>query len=79
MLWYYIRRRVPIACWSYDSLDYARYPAGDLIAMAQRHPPRAGDIILMHDDSGAVLRFSEDDAAVWKDAGYVFEALRLHA
>jgi len=79
MLWYYIRRRVPIACWSYDSLDYARYPAGDLIAMAQRHPPQVGDVILMHDDAALSHDFLETMLPAWKDAGYEFEALPFHA
>ena len=79
MLWHYVRGRVPIACWSYDSLDYTRYPASDLIAMAQRHPPRAGDVILLHDDAALSHDFLTTMLPAWKQAGYAFEALPLHA
>jgi peptidoglycan/xylan/chitin deacetylase (PgdA/CDA1 family) len=79
MLWFQMRRRLPITCWSYDSHDYARYPPGELIAMAQRHPPRPGDVILMHDDAALSHEFLRAMLPMWKEAGYVFEALPAHA
>jgi peptidoglycan-N-acetylglucosamine deacetylase len=51
-----IRRGRRIAYWSYDSLDYSQQPAAALIASAQKHPPRAGEVLLMHDDSGLSLQ-----------------------
>lgn len=79
ILWRAVRQRVPIACWSYDSLDYARHPADDLVAMAERHPPEAGDVILMHDDGPLAHDFLKAMLPAWKEAGYAFEALPLHA
>lgn len=67
----------PIVFWSYDSLDYRRGDSADVLAMMREQPPRAGDIVLMHDDgptAGVVL-----DALLpeWRAAGLVARALPM--
>jgi peptidoglycan/xylan/chitin deacetylase (PgdA/CDA1 family) len=79
MLWYFARHRIPLALWSYDSLDYARPGVEALVAMANRHPSRAGDLILMHDDDSLSLAWLRTMLPVWKAGGFSFEALPFHA
>lgn len=79
MLWHFARRRVPLALWSYDSLDYARPGVDTLLAMARRHPPRAGDCILMHDDDGLSLAWLRTMLPAWKADGFSFDVLPFHA
>jgi peptidoglycan/xylan/chitin deacetylase (PgdA/CDA1 family) len=71
-----IRRGRRIAYWSYDSLDYSQRSAEELIASARRHPPRAGEILLMHDDGGRSLHLLETMLPVWAADGFAFEPLR---
>lgn len=70
-----IRRGRRIAFWSYDSLDYSQRPAETLIDLARRHPPRAGDIVLMHDDGGLSLQMLETLLPLWQAEGFAFEPL----
>lgn len=79
MMVHFLRQRRRIAYWSYDSLDYSRRPAHELIELAQRHPPRAGDIILMHDDSAISMQVLERMIPQWKREGFRFDALRSEA
>ncbi|WP_345304206.1 polysaccharide deacetylase family protein [Lysobacter hankyongensis] len=71
-----VRRGRRIAYWSYDSLDYSQRSAEELIASARRHPPRAGEILLMHDDGGLSLRLLETMLPVWVGEGFAFEPLQ---
>lgn len=71
-----VRRGRRIAYWSYDSLDYSQRSAEELIASARRHPPRPGEILLMHDDGGLSLRLLEAMLPVWAGEGFAFEPLR---
>jgi peptidoglycan-N-acetylglucosamine deacetylase len=70
-----IRRGRRIAFWSYDSLDYSQRPAEALVEVARRHPPRAGDIVLMHDDGGLSLQMLETLLPLWQAEGFAFEPL----
>lgn len=70
-----IRAGRRIAYWSYDSLDYARPPVQRLVDTAQRHPLRAGDIVLMHDDYGVAADMLRTMLPVWRAAGFAFEPL----
>lgn len=79
LLWHFVRHRVPLALWSYDSLDYARPDVDALVAMARRHPSRGGDVILMHDDDALSLAWLRTMLPVWKAEGFKFEALPFHA
>jgi peptidoglycan/xylan/chitin deacetylase (PgdA/CDA1 family) len=71
----FIRQRRRIAYWSYDSLDYSRRPAPELVDIIRRHPVRAGDIVLMHDDSTISLEMLESLIPAWKAEGFSLLAL----
>ncbi len=71
----FIRQRRRIAYWSYDSLDYSRRPAPELVDIIKRHPVRAGDIVLMHDDSTISLEMLESLIPTWKAEGFSLLAL----
>jgi peptidoglycan/xylan/chitin deacetylase (PgdA/CDA1 family) len=64
-----------IAYWSYDSLDYQRLPAEGLVAIMREHPPRAGDVLLMHDDAAATVDALEVMIPEWRKAGFVLRCL----
>jgi peptidoglycan/xylan/chitin deacetylase (PgdA/CDA1 family) len=70
-----VRRGRRIAYWSYDSHDYSRRPAEQLIASARRHPPGPGEILLLHDDGGLALELLAALLPEWKAEGFVFEPL----
>lgn len=70
-----LRRGRRIAYWSYDSLDYTQRPPAELIAVARNHPVRAGEVILMHDDSAHSLELLQVMLPEWKAGGYAFEPL----
>lgn len=70
-----IRQGRRIAHWSYDSLDYSRRPVEELVASAQRYPVRAGDVVLMHDDSDHAAHLLERMLPAWSAEGFVFERL----
>lgn len=76
---HFVRSRRPIACWSYDSLDYSRQPAPELIDIARRHPPQSRDIILMHDDSTLSLQMLATLVPEWRARGFTFAAMPSHA
>jgi len=71
-----IRRGQRIAYWSYDSLDYSERAPDALIASARRHPPRPGEIVLLHDDGERSLRLLETMLPEWAAAGFGFAPLR---
>lgn len=71
-----IRRGRRIAYWSYDSLDYSKQPVETLIASARKHPPNAGEVLLMHDDNGLSLQLLQAMLPVWAADGFAFEPLR---
>lgn len=70
-----VRRRHRIDYWSYDSLDYSRRPVPELLETIQRHPPRGGDIILMHDDSEHSLTLLRALIPAWIAQGFALRAL----
>lgn len=69
------RRRRPVMYWSYDSLDYSRRPAQVLVEAIRRHPLRAGEIVLMHDDSPISLEMLTTLIPQWKAEGFSLKAL----
>lgn len=75
LMWKMAQRRRPVMYWSYDSLDYSRRPASELIETIRRNPPRAGDIVLMHDDSHLSLDMLKVLIPQWKAEGFSFSAL----
>jgi peptidoglycan/xylan/chitin deacetylase (PgdA/CDA1 family) len=70
-----VRERRRILYWSYDSMDYSRRPATELMDAIERHPVRAGEIVLMHDDSRLSLDLLRDLIPRWKAAGFALRAL----
>jgi peptidoglycan/xylan/chitin deacetylase (PgdA/CDA1 family) len=61
--------------WSYDSMDYQRRPPHELIESIRRRPPRAGELILMHDDNDCSTRMLETLLPEWRQQGFRFPAL----
>lgn len=70
-----IRQGRKILYWSYDSLDYSRRPVPELLQAIDGSPVRAGEIILMHDDSDHSLKLLAQLIPRWKDEGFVLKAL----
>ena len=79
MLANFFRQRRRTAYWSYDSLDYSRRPAAELIEIIRRHPVQAGDILLMHDDSTLSLEMLTVLIPEWKAQGFNLQALPAEA
>lgn len=75
MLARFFRQRRRVDYWSYDSLDYSHRPAAELIEVMRRHPVRAGDIILMHDDSPISLEMLQVLIPAWKAEGFSLRSL----
>ncbi len=69
------RQRRRLMYWSYDSLDYQHRPPEELVQRMRVEPPRAGDIVLMHDDSDCCTRMLEILLPEWRAAGLRFDAL----
>lgn len=69
------RERRRLMYWSYDSLDYQRRPPAELVAAMRAKPPRAGDVVLMHDDSDCCIRMLETLLPQWRAEGFDFRAL----
>ncbi|MEP7041498.1 MAG: polysaccharide deacetylase family protein [Dokdonella sp.] len=68
-------RRRNIAYWSFDSLDYQRRPTAELAELLRQQPPRAGDVVLMHDDSAHTMELLEILLPEWRAQGFAMEAL----
>jgi peptidoglycan/xylan/chitin deacetylase (PgdA/CDA1 family) len=68
---YGLRSRRRLAMWSKDSLDY-KYKSEQVIERFAAHPPRAGDILLFHDDGGAALGSLETLLPKWLGEGFSF-------
>jgi peptidoglycan/xylan/chitin deacetylase (PgdA/CDA1 family) len=75
LLWHCMRRRQPIVYWSLDSLDYQKRPADDLAGEIESKRPRAGEIMLMHDDADCARSMLETLLPRWRDRGFRFAAL----
>ncbi|MEO8364934.1 MAG: polysaccharide deacetylase family protein [Pseudoxanthomonas sp.] len=70
-----ISKRRSVVYWSYDSLDYTRRPAKELIEIVRQHPLRAGEIVLMHDDSPISLEMLKVLIPQWKAEGFTLSSL----
>lgn len=75
LLWHFAREGRSFAYWSYDSLDYQDRPADALIAQLRDHPPRVGDIVLMHDDSDRARLALSVVLPKWLIDGHLFDVL----
>jgi len=69
-------RRRQLAYWSVDSLDYRQeMSARELVDVLRNQPPRAGDIILMHDDRPHTIELLDVMLPEWRVAGFAMDAL----
>jgi peptidoglycan/xylan/chitin deacetylase (PgdA/CDA1 family) len=75
LLVHFARNRSSIAYWSYDSLDYQRKSASELVRIMRAHPPQPGDIVLMHDDSDATIEALATILPEWRAAGFELRTL----
>lgn len=75
LLAHFAVNRSSIAYWSYDSLDYQKMPAAQLVEVMRRLPPRAGDIVLLHDDTDATIDALEVLLPEWNESGFRMRAL----
>jgi peptidoglycan/xylan/chitin deacetylase (PgdA/CDA1 family) len=75
LMLHFARHRRNLSYWSYDSLDYQRQSPADLIDLLRVRPPRAGDVILMHDDSDRSAHILAALLPEWRASGFTFFAL----
>ncbi|WP_114238606.1 polysaccharide deacetylase family protein [Dyella sp. C9] len=75
LLLYCARHRRNIVYWSYDSMDYQKPSHGELVARLRAAPPKAGDIVLMHDDSDRATDALAVLLPEWLAQGQRFHAL----
>ncbi|WP_267225809.1 polysaccharide deacetylase family protein [Dyella silvae] len=75
LLLYCASHRRSIVYWSYDSLDYQQGPSSELVARLRAQPPRAGDILLMHDDSHKATEALTLLLPEWLAKGHTFHPL----
>lgn len=75
LLLHFARERRTLAYWSYDSHDYERLPAPALLAKIRSRPPRAGDVVLMHDDNMDTVDALAELLPEWARAGLTVEAM----
>ncbi|MGP1664996.1 MAG: polysaccharide deacetylase family protein, partial [Rhodanobacter sp.] len=69
------RKRRRLTYWSYDSLDYRHKDATKLVELLRAKPPRAGDVLLMHDDDDCSTRVLEIMLPEWRELGFRFQVL----
>lgn len=75
LLVHFALNRSSIAYWSYDSLDYQRKSAAQMVEIMRAQPPRPGDIVLMHDDSDATIEALATLLPEWRAAGFELRSL----
>lgn len=71
-------RRQPMVLWSIDSLDFRLTPA-QVVERMRGVPPRAGDILLFHDDSGCAHAALTELLPSWLGDGLRFLTLNTPA
>jgi peptidoglycan/xylan/chitin deacetylase (PgdA/CDA1 family) len=79
LLWYFARNKRSLVYWSYDSLDYQDQSNDALVARLRDDPPKAGDIVLMHDDSDKAGAALDVMLPEWLAEGHTFRALPAEA
>ena len=77
MLFSLVRKRIRIAYWSYDSLDYRDDGVTAIVDVFEQHPLKSGDIVLMHDDAKKTLESLEIMLPRWSADGWRFDAIPL--
>ncbi len=69
LLMHFMRHRRSMTYWSYDSMDYKHWPDPDIIARLRKNSPRAGELVLMHDDDACAGRVLATMLPEWTAAG----------
>ena len=75
LLLHFARHRRSLAYWSYDSLDYQKGSADRVLQRLRDAPPKPGDVVLMHDDSGCAGQVLAQILPEWRRAGLALLAL----
>jgi peptidoglycan/xylan/chitin deacetylase (PgdA/CDA1 family) len=75
LMLHFMRRRRCITYWSYDSLDYRHQSFEQVAQRMLEQPPRAREIILMHDDSACAVDVLGQVLPQWRKHGHVSHAL----
>lgn len=75
LLVHFARERRSIAYWSYDSHDYERLPVETLLPMIRTNAPRAGEVILMHDDNSDTVELLARLLPDWLEQGFTVQAM----
>lgn len=75
LLLHFARTGRTIAFWSYDTHDYEQLPAATLLQRVQADPPRAGDVVLMHDDSAQTVEALATLLPQWRAQGFEVRAM----
>lgn len=75
LLLHFARTGRTIAFWSYDSHDYELLPVPELLPQIEADPPRAGDTILMHDDTAATCDLLARLLPQWRAQGFDVRAM----
>lgn len=70
-----IKKKIPLALWSLDSLDYFYTNPVDICQRFENIKPTSGDIILFHDDSLTSVYALETLIPKWKEMGFEMKAL----
>lgn len=55
LVWFCLRRRIRLIFWSQDPEDYRAQSADEILEYFDKNPPRAGEIILLHDKTPHIV------------------------
>lgn len=55
LIFFCVLRRIRLIFWSQDPEDYKARSAGEILDYFEAHPPRAGEIILLHDKTPHIV------------------------
>jgi peptidoglycan/xylan/chitin deacetylase (PgdA/CDA1 family) len=69
------KERQTVVLWNFDPRDFACRAPEELAAAFARRPPRAGDVVLLHDDNPHLVPILDDLVADVRRRGLEFRAL----
>ena len=75
LLFTMLKKKITAVHWSRDSMDFLKEPANKIVERFIKHPVKAGDIILFHDDHERCVDALEILIPQWLEQGYRFNAL----
>ncbi|MGD8525760.1 MAG: polysaccharide deacetylase family protein [Thioalkalispiraceae bacterium] len=71
------RRKLSVAMWSYDSMDYKNWDLDKLIDFNKNRDIQNGEVILFHDDNITSVKALDKLIPLWQSKGYKFESLDI--